>query len=447
MAVQTVVETVDSLESTSGIIDRRESAARSYCRWFTPVLASARGSLVKDIDGREYVDFLAGAGALNYGHNDPDIKAALLEYLLGDGIVQSLDLTTEVKTAFLAEFERHVLGPRGLDYRVQFTGPTGANAVEAAVKLARKVTGRSNVIAFTRAFHGVSAGALAATANSYFRLGPEQMLHGVTRMPFDGYLGPHVDTSEILARMLDDPSSGVDAPAAILLETVQGEGGVVAASGAWLRRVASLAEAHGALLIVDDIQMGCGRTGTFFSFEPFGVTPDLVVLSKSLSGFGLPMSVLLLRRDVDRWNPGEHNGTFRGNGPAFVTAAATLRKFWSDHQFVDDVARRSQLVAERLSEMAQQVPGAQVRGRGMVQGLDLGDSDRAARIRARCARDGLLIECAGPRDEVLKVLAPLTTEDDLLAHGLDILGRAVAQSTGAGSNELMLTLVSEQIGK
>lgn len=425
-----VARTIDSMELMSSIIDRRESTARSYSRWFTPVLASARGSLVKDVDGREYIDFLAGAGALNYGHNDPDMKTALLEYLLEDGIVQSLDLTTEAKTAFLAEFERHVLGPRGLDYRVQFTGPTGANAVEAAIKVSRKVTGRSNVISFTRAFHGVSAGALAATANSYFRGGAEQVLHGVTRMPFDGYLGPRVDTSEMLARMLDDPSSGVDAPAAILLETVQGEGGLGVASGAWLRRVASLAAAHDALLIVDDIQAGCGRTGSFFSFEPFDVIPDIVVMSKSLSGFGLPMSVVLLNKDVDVWSPGEHNGTFRGNGPAFVTAATTLRKFWGDDgRFVDDVARRSQLVAERLLGMAQWAPGTQVRGRGMIQGLDLGDPAYAARVQKRCVRDGLLIESAGPRDEVVKVLAPLTTEDDLLAHGLDILERAVRQST------------------
>jgi diaminobutyrate-2-oxoglutarate transaminase len=416
--------------SNARIFDSRESVVRSYSRWFDPVLASARGSILRDTHGREYLDFLAGAGALNYGHNDPDLKAALVDYLAADGIAHALDLFTDAKRDFLTSFEELVLQPRGLDHRVQFTGPTGANAVEAALKLARKVTGRTNVIAFTNAFHGVSAGALAATANSHHRMGPEQGLHGVTRMPFDGYLGDGVDTADLLERMLADPSAGVDAPAAILLETVQGEGGLNVASPSWLRRVAALAAEHGALLIIDDVQAGCGRTGTFFSFEDMGITPDLVVLSKSLSGFGLPMAVLLIRPRWDAWTPGEHNGTFRGNGHAFVTATAALRKFWSDDALVTDVARRSELVGSRLKEIAAAVPGGRLKGRGMIQGVDLGRSERAAAVRTACARDGLLIECCGPHDEVIKVLAPLTTDDDLLHRGLDVLQDAVAAEVG-----------------
>lgn len=408
------------------VFDRRESAARSYCRGFPQVLASASGSIVRDTAGREYIDFLANAGALNYGHNDPDLKKALIAYLVDDGITASLDLHTLAKSAFLTAFQDLILLPRGLDYRVQFTGPTGANVVEAALKLARKVTGRSNVIAFTNAFHGVSAGALAATANSHHRMGPEQGLHGVTRMPFDGYFGAGVDTAAYMERILNDPAGGIDPPAAILLETVQGEGGLNVASPAWLQQVAALAREHGALLIVDDIQAGCGRTGTFFSFEGQGITPDLVVLSKSLSGFGLPMSVLLIRPDLDLWSAGEHNGTFRGNNHAFVTATATLTKFWADDTLVRDVARRATLIGTRLAEIAALVPGSRVKGRGMMQGIDLQTGVHAGSVRTRCAERGLLIECAGPWDEVVKVMAPLTTPDALLQRGLDILAEAVS---------------------
>lgn len=412
------------------VVSRRESTARSYCRWFTPVLQRAKGSLLWGDDERRYIDFLAGAGSLNYGHNDEDLQAALVDYIAGDGIAHGLDMTTGAKVEFLRAFERHILTPRGLDYRCQFTGPTGANAVEAAIKLARKVTGRHQIIAFTRAFHGVSSGALAATANSYFRGGAEQGLSGVTRMPYDGYFGPHVDTSELLAALLADPASGVEPPAAILLETVQGEGGLEVASPDWLRAVARIAHDVGALLIVDDIQAGCGRTGTFFSVEPAGIQPDLVALSKSLSGFGLPMSLLCIAPQWDQWRPGEHNGTFRGNAHAFVTARAALEKFWAGEEFESLVARRADLLEHRLSAMTTLVEGSRVKGRGMMQGLDVGCGDLAADIRGRCVEAGLLIETCGPQDEVLKVLAPLTTPDQLLHEGLDIMEHATADAAG-----------------
>lgn len=414
---------------TASIFDRRESAVRSYCRSLDAVLATAAGSVISDVDGRRYLDFLAGAGSLNYGHNDPDMKAALLEYIGHNGMALGLDLHTQAKQSFLVTFEELVLRPRGLDHRVQFTGPTGTNAVEAALKIARKVTGRTNVIAFTNGFHGVSLGALAATANSHHRMGPETPLPGVFRMPYDGYLGDDVRSDELLARMLADPSSGLDAPAAILVETVQGEGGLNVASTRWLRRVAALAAEHGALLIVDDVQAGCGRTEAFFSFEAAGIVPDLVALSKSLSGYGLPMSVVLIRPDVDLWKPGEHNGTFRGNAHAFVTAEVALRKFWSDPCFMLDVARRSVMITERLDDLARIVPGARRKGRGMMQGIDVGSAWRSAEIIRRCIHDGLLIESSGPFDEVVKVLAPLTTPDDQLAQGLGILADATVRTT------------------
>jgi diaminobutyrate-2-oxoglutarate transaminase len=407
------------------VFARRESRVRSYSRKYDVVFEEAHGSLVWDTEGREYLDFLAGAGALNYGHNDPDMADALVAHIRGGGITHGLDLFTRPKMEFLEAFEGLILEPRGMDYRVQFTGPTGTNAVEAALKLARKVTGRRNVIAFTNGFHGVSQGALAATGNRDKRMGTTLSLPDVTRLPYDGYLGS-VDTADLLDRMLSDHSSGVDEPAAILLETVQGEGGLNVASRPWLRRIAAIAKTYGALLIVDDIQAGCGRTGSFFSFEGTGVTPDLITMSKSISGFGLPMALLLLKPELDIWKPGEHNGTFRGNAHAFVTARVALEKFWGDRSFQEDVVSSGVLLGERLTQIAKLVPGARVKGRGMMQGIDVRDGSVAAEICRLCARQQLIVETAGPDDEIVKILAPLTTPTQLLHHGLDIIEESAA---------------------
>jgi diaminobutyrate-2-oxoglutarate transaminase len=428
MAMSTIEQAKPTAPST-GVFDRRESNARSYCRNIDALFGRASGSLVFDVEGREYIDFLAGAGSLNYGHNDPDMKAALVDYLSQDGITHGLDLFTDAKREFLEAFERFVLEPRGMAHRVQFTGPTGANAVEAALKLARKVTGRTNVIAFTNGFHGVTGGALAATGNQHHRMAPVVPLPGITRAAFDGYHGPEIDTSTLLATMLADPSGGIDPPAAILVEAVQGEGGLNVASPYWLNRIAALARMHGALLIIDDVQAGCGRTGTFFSFEESGVEPDLVVLSKSISGFGIPMALTLIRPEFDVWEPGEHNGTFRGNAHAFVTARVALEKFWDGNTFVHEIAHKSALVTEGLRKAADLLPGSRVKGRGLMQGIDVGSGELASEISSRCFADGLIIETSGSYGEVVKVFAPLTTPDPLLERGLEILRDAVDAST------------------
>lgn len=412
----------------TAIFDRRESAVRSYCRSFGAVLTSASGSLIRDEAGGEWIDFLAGAGSLNYGHNHPVLRDALVDYITGGGIAQSLDLHTVAKRDFLEAFESVVLAPRGLSYRVQFTGPTGTNAVEAALKLARLVTGRSSVAAFTNAFHGASLGSLSATGNSTMRMADLQPLSRVSRFAYDGYFGAELDTSVLIEKELDDPSSGVDLPAAIIVEVVQGEGGLSTASVHWLRRIAELAHRHDCLLIVDDIQAGCGRTGDFFSFEQAGIVPDLVVLSKSISGLGLPMSLLLIAPQYDQWAPGQHNGTFRGNDHAFVTARAALEHFWATPLFALDVARRASLVHAALESLADRVPGAKVKGRGLMAGVDVRDPELAARIRVGCLERGLLLETCGPRDEVVKLLPPLTTEDDLLVEGLRRLEAATAKA-------------------
>lgn len=415
-----------TIEPATELYERRESAVRSYSRAMPRQFDRAQDVWLHDSDGGRYLDFLAGCSSLNYGHNHPVLKQALLDYVAADGIAHGLDMHTAAKARFLAALEDVILEPRGLDYKAMFTGPTGTNAVEAAIKLARKVTGRELVIAFTNGFHGMTLGALACTGNAGKRGGAGVPLSHVAHEPFDGYYGPDVDTAALLEQRLSDPSSGLDAPAAILVETVQGEGGLNAASPEWLRAIAKIAKKHGALFIVDDIQAGCGRTGGFFSFEGMGFTPDIVTLAKSLSGMGLPFALTLLRPEFDVWSPGEHNGTFRGNNHAFVTAEAALRHFWADGAFAADVARRGKLLQARLERIAKE-HRLSTRGRGMMRGIDVGSGEIASAITSACFDRGLIIETSGAHDEIVKVLAPLTIDDALLGAGLDILEQAVRE--------------------
>jgi diaminobutyrate-2-oxoglutarate transaminase len=416
--------------SDAAIYERRESAVRSYSRSMPRQFERAEEVWLYDDQGGRYLDFLSGCSSLNYGHNHPILKQALLDYVAADGIAHGLDLHTGAKAEFLRALEELILEPRGLDYRAMFTGPTGTNAVEAAIKLARKVTGRELAIAFTNGFHGMTLGALACTGNASKRGGAGVPLSHVSHEPYDGYFGPGVDTAELLDRRLSDPSSGLDAPAAILLETVQGEGGLNTASPEWLRAIAKIAAKHDALLIVDEIQAGCGRTGTFFSFEEAGIRPDIVTLAKSLSGMGLPFALTLFRPELDVWAPGEHNGTFRGNNHAFVTAAAALRHFWTTDAFQQDVQRRGELLGGRLDRMARKHK-LTTRGRGMMRGIDVGTGRAAGTITQACFAQGLIIETSGAHDEIVKVLAPLVIDDDLLSAGLDILEQALDQEVAS----------------
>jgi diaminobutyrate-2-oxoglutarate transaminase len=323
--------------------------------------------------------------------------------------------------------------PRNWQYTLQFTGPTGTNAVEAALKIARQVKGRSNIISFTHGFHGVSGGSLAATANMKFRDAAGYALGNTTFMPYDGYFGPDVDTIAYLERMLDDPSSGLDKPAAVIVETVQGEGGVNVATLRWLKELEKLCRRHDMLLIVDDIQVGCGRTGTFFSFESAGIRPDIITLSKSLSGYGLPMSLVLMKPELDIWKPGAHSGTFRGNNLAFVTATQALNTYWSNTAFVSDIQRKEGLIRDWLENLAHSFPntGLAVRGRGLIQGLvATAEPSLANQIAAHAFKRGLVIETSGAQDEVLKLLPALTIDDELLVRGLDIIEASVADALG-----------------
>lgn len=424
------------------IFDELESGVQCYARSFPQTFHRAQGEFLYDEDNNEYLDFLAGAGTLNYGHNHPVFKEVLLEYIQADGITHGLDMHTKAKEAFLTTFNENILKPRALDYVVQFTGPTGTNAVEAALKLARKVTGRTDVIAFTNGFHGVSLGSLAATGNSHHRSGAGISLSGVSRLPYDGYFNDStdttMDTTKYLDKVLGDASSGVDLPAAVIAETVQGEGGINVASFEWLKNLENVCRKYDILLIIDDIQAGCGRTGTFFSFEEAGIKPDIVTLSKSLSGYGLPFAVVLFRPELDQWKPGEHNGTFRGNNLAFITAKAAIDYYWSDNAFSTDIKKKSLYISNRLKTIAE-IHGDKSltpRGRGMFQGINCVNGELAAKITRNCLQNGLIIETSGPDDQVVKLLCPLIISEKNLKKGLDIIENAFAEVCATDSKPL-----------
>lgn len=428
------------------VFDRRESEVQSYARAFPVVFERAEGSLLFDQEGNRYIDFLAGAGSLNYGHNHPALRDSLIHYISANGVTHGLDMHTTAKEAFLKAFEDHILKPRDMDYMVQFTGPTGTNAVEAALKIARRTTGRNKVVSFTNGFHGCTLGALALTGNRHHRDAAGVTTDMVVHMPYDGYLGEGVDTTEYIDKLLSDNSSGVSLPAAMIVECVQGEGGLNAASYDWLRNVEKVCRKHDILLIVDDIQAGNGRTGTFFSFEPTGIKPDIVTLSKSLSGYGLPFAVTLMRPDLDIWKPGEHNGTFRGNNHAFVTAAAALEQFWTDDALMTEVAEKADIIGRRFSDIAErhQDKIMEVRGRGMMQGLAFYDGSVTSKICKTAFENGLIVETSGPEDEVVKCLCPLTIPMSDLVCGLTILEDAIDEVLG---NEVLsqpfLTVAAE----
>ncbi|WP_027848561.1 diaminobutyrate--2-oxoglutarate transaminase [Marinospirillum minutulum] len=410
-------------------LERLESEVRTYSRSFPTIFTRARGSTLYDENNKEYIDFLAGAGTLNYGHNNPKLKKVLLDYMMDDGLTHGLDMWTTAKRDFVETLEELIFKPRGLEYVVQFCGPTGTNAIEAALRIARNATGRTNVVSFTNAFHGVTLGALAATANGKFRHAAAMPTQGVSFMPYCGYMEGGSSSLAFLEKTLTDNSSGVDLPAAILLETVQGEGGINVASIEWLKGIDKICKKHGILLIIDDIQTGCGRTGKYFSFEHADISPDIVTTSKSLSGYGLPFAAVFMKPELDQWKPGEYNGTFRGNNLAFVTSTVAMREYWANDDLAKEVTRKGTIVEYRFKQLARayQEVGieAEERGRGLMRGLDIVDGELADELVTECFEQGLVIETCGPDGQVVKCLCPLLITDDELNKGLDILEAAV----------------------
>lgn len=411
------------------IFDDRESNVRSYCRSFPDVFQRAKGSVIYAESGAAFIDFFAGAGALNYGHNNDEIKRKVIDHLAADNLIHGMDMYTAAKREFLEKFSDIALAPKHLDYKVQFCGPTGTNAVEAAFKLARKIKKRAGVFAFAGGYHGVSLGSLAATSGLSHRAAAGLPLANVTFMPYPFGFMETFDTIEYMDAVLADVNSGVEKPAAVIFETVQAEGGIVVAPDEWVRRLRDLCDRHDILLICDDIQVGCGRTGPFFSFERAGVVPDMVTLSKSISGYGGPMSLLLMKRELDIWEPAEHTGTFRGYQPALVGATAAL-EYFRDHDLAQEVRRKGAFLESYLTgDVASLGEGVKVRGVGMIWGVDVagaGGPDFARQVSSRCYELGLIIERVGRNDTVLKVMPPLTTELDILAKGCEIIKQSLA---------------------
>lgn len=409
------------------IFERRESSVRSYCRKFPVVFNTAKGAYITCENGQTYLDFFNGAGALNYGHNHPYIKERVVDYLMSDGVMHGLDLYTSAKRAFLEKFEKDILEPRGLDYKVMFPGPTGTNAVEAALKLARKVKKRSNILALMGCFHGMTLGSLALTCEDQAREGAGVALSNVTHVPAP-YMVPGLDTVAYIDQILSDEHSGVDKPAALILETVQAEGGIYAFDPEWLRGIREVCTKHDMLMIVDDIQVGCGRTGWFFSFERAGIKPDMVVLSKSIGGFGLPMSLLLINPAVDDWKPGEHNGTFRGNQLAFVAAAAAI-DVMNNEKLAEHVRSNEHVLKEGLEDICTLDSRLSCRGIGYIWGVDCGKIQKgfARKVLDACFKRGLILELCGREDCVVKFMPPLIADEKILKDGIAIVKDAFAE--------------------
>lgn len=402
-----------------------ESEVRGYIRSFPTVFDTAVDSELFDTDGKRYIDFFAGAGTLNYGHNPQCAVDAEITYLQRKGIVHGLDKATVAKKEFIETFVEKILEPRGLKYKMQFTGPTGTNCTEAAMKLARQVKNRSNIVAFTNGYHGHTMGALAVTGNEAYHNVAYDSRSSVSFLPFDGYLGDDFNTLVLLRKMLADGSSGLNLPAAVIVETIQGEGGINVASKEWLQELSSICKEYDILLIIDDIQAGNGRSGHFFSFEEAGIEPDMICISKSIGG-GNPMALLLFKEEVDEWNPGEHTGTFRGNSLAFVAAKELINKYWSDDTLVQEMKPKSKMMFDALNELKNEFPelGSTVRGRGFMVGIETPVKGFADEVGVECFENGVICETCGSEGQVNKIFAALTIDKEILAEGLEIFKAA-----------------------
>lgn len=401
------------------IFEKYESEVRSYCRIFDEELDYAKGSIIKDVNGKEYIDFFCGAGALNYGHNNDYIKEKIIKYLQDDRIMHALDMYTKAKCDFIKYFEEQILEPRKLNYKIQFPGPTGTNAVEAALKLARKAKKRTNIWCLMGCFHGMTLGSIALTTEREAREGAGVPLENVTHIPAP-YMFENFDTIQYMQTILDDDHSGIEKPAALILETVQAEGGIWVFSKEYLQAVRKFCDDNDILLIVDDIQVGCCRTGTFFSFERADIVPDIVVLSKSIGGYGMPLALTLFKPELDIWAPGEHNGTFRGNQLAIVAAKAGL-EFFNNNNIEKETQRKGKIIEKFLNEEIKPLGNFDIRGIGFIWGIDVHDEELAKNISKKAFKNGLIIERAGRQNTVVKVMPPLVVEDEILTKGLNIL--------------------------
>lgn len=409
---------------------QQESNARSYPRRIPLALKRARGIYVEDVEGRQFIDCLAGAGTLALGHNHPVVIDAIQQVIADELPLHTLDLTTPVKDQFVQDL--FGLLPEALrrEAKIQFCGPTGTDAVEAALKLVRTATGRSTVLAFQGGYHGMTQGALSLMGS----LGPKKPLgallaSGVQFLPYPydyrcpfglgGEAGVRANL-HYLENLLNDPEAGVALPAAVIVEVVQGEGGVIPADIEWLRGLRRITEQAGVALIVDEIQSGFARTGKMFAFEHAGIVPDVVTLSKAIGG-SLPMAVTVYRDWLDTWSPGAHAGTFRGNQMAMATGSAVM-KYLVEHRLCEHAEAMGQRLRGHLQRLQQDYPQlGDIRGRGLMLGVELVDlagthdvlghppacRTLAPKVQRECLRRGLILELGGRHGAVVRFLPPL----------------------------------------
>lgn len=408
--------------------DEMESNVRSYPRKLPLAIAKAQGCWVTDVEGNEYLDCLAGAGTLALGHNHPAIIKSIQDTLASGLPLHTLDITTPLKDAFSEALLAHFPGGKD-EYRLQFCGPTGADATEAAVKLAKTFTGRGNVISFSGGYHGMTQGSLALTGNLGAKNAVPNLMPGVQFLPYPHEyrcplgLGGEAGVDALtyyFENFIEDVESGVVKPAAVILEVIQGEGGVVVGPTKWLRKIREVTEKHGILMIADEVQAGFCRSGKMFAFQHAGIEPDIVVMSKAVGG-SLPLAVLAIKKKFDAWQPAGHTGTFRGNQLAMATGYASLR-IMREQDLAGNAQARGDFIRSELNRLAQEFPCiGNVRGRGLMIGIEIVDERRpadrmgslpadavlAAEIQKACFNNKLLLERGGRNGTVVRLLAPL----------------------------------------
>jgi diaminobutyrate-2-oxoglutarate transaminase len=433
-------------------VRRLESNARTYASTFEAVFESGSGVRMRDQSGREYIDCLACAGALPLGHNHPEVREALLRFLSSGHVQQVLDLTTPAKFEFVEELFGMLPQPWAAKAKIQFCSPSGSDAVEAAMKLTRIATGRSPIIAFSGAYHGMTGGALAAMGNVLPKaaLPTTGAIHFAPfpyryRCPF-GTLGDQTDQLSLhyLRTLCSDPESGISKPAAVIVEVVQGEGGCIPASDEWLREVRRITRRHDIALIVDEVQTGFARTGRMFAFQHAGIEPDVLILSKALGG-GYPLSVIVYDRALDVWPRGMHAGTFRGNQIAMVAGRVTMEILQRD-RLDEHAAELGAFFQAGLVELSRRHPEfGEVRGRGLMLGVEIvqrelketrgpQDGEMAAAIKRAAFENGLLFETGGRHGAVLRFLPPLILSREDVGKILDRLETAVSQAKQRGKS-------------
>ena len=434
--------------------NRQESNARSYPRRIPLALKRARGIHVEDVEGRRFIDCLAGAGTLALGHNHPVVIAAIQQVLADELPLLTLDLTTPVKDQFVQDLFGLLPAELAAEAKIQFCGPTGTDAVEAALKLVRTATGRSTVLSFQGGYHGMSQGALSLMGN----LGAKRPIAGLLsngvqflpypydyRCPFGlgGAEGVKVNL-HYLENLLKDPEAGVQLPAAVIVEAVQGEGGVIPADLDWLRGLRRITEEAGVALILDEIQSGFGRTGKMFAFEHAGIIPDVVVMSKAIGG-SLPMAVMVYRDWLDTWLPGAHAGTFRGNQMAMATGSAVMR-YLKEQRLPEHAAAMGDRLREHLLILQRDYPQlGDIRGRGLMLGVELVDpsgaldaqghppyfSKLAPVVQRECLKRGLILELGGRHGSVVRFLPPLVISAAEIDQVAEIFSKAVAAAVAS----------------